>query len=106
DGAPGAYTPCGSAADCPPSNACVVARCDDTRKVCVYDQCPAAPGTTCSALACDYSTLTCATSATSYGFHAADIKLPAGNVGCNGSATRCFAASYPFVFVGTATAGV
>jgi hypothetical protein len=99
------YTPCTTAKDCPTPNACATPRCDDTRKVCVYDQCPTAQA--CSARACDPLALTCSPAPSTYGFRAAQIKLPGGGtVGCGNSPSRCFAASYPFVFVGAASGSV
>ncbi len=102
--ASGTYKTCTTTGDCPTPNACASPRCDDVRKVCVYDQCPTTQ--TCAAIACDPTALTCAAAPSSYGFHAAAIHLPPGAIGCNGVAARCFAASYPFVFVGTATGGI
>lgn len=90
-------TACQSDPDCKPANTCLTGKCDLTRKVCVYDLCPAAA---CKASVCDNTSKTCSVP-TSYGFHAGSFKVGAGNVGCSGSTRRCFAALYPFVFVGT-----
>ena len=99
------YTPCTTAKECPASNACATPRCDDARKVCVYDQCPTTQA--CSALACDPIALTCGTAPATYGFRAAQIKLPSGDtVGCGNAPGRCFAASYPFVFAGVGSGAV
>jgi hypothetical protein len=105
DAGAAAYTPCSTVKDCPAPNACTTPRCDDARKVCVYDQCPSTQA--CSALACDPVTLTCAASPTAYAFRAAQIKLPSGGVvGCNNTPSRCLAASWPFVFAGAASGSV
>ncbi|MDB4995908.1 MAG: hypothetical protein JWM74_3340 [Myxococcaceae bacterium] len=99
------YTPCTTAKDCPAPNACTTPRCDDARKVCVYDQCPTTQA--CSALACDPIVLACGTAPATYAFRAAQIKLPPGDtVGCGNAPGRCFAASYPFVFAGVASGAV
>jgi hypothetical protein len=99
------YTTCATVKDCPAPNACTSPRCDDVRKVCVYDQCPTPQA--CSALACDPVALTCGTAPAPFGFRAAQIKLPPGDVvGCNNTPGRCLAASYPFVFAGVASGAV
>lgn len=91
---------CTADPDCKPANACLTGKCDLTRKLCVYDLCPAA---TCKASVCDPNAKTCSVP-TTYGFRAGSFKINAGNVGCGGGgngARRCFAAVYPFVVVGT-----
>ena len=91
---------CQNDPDCKPANACLTGRCDKTRNICLYDLCPAAA---CKASVCNGTTKTCSVP-TSYGFHAGSFKVTSGGVGCGGAgagARRCFAAVYPFVFVGT-----
>ncbi len=86
--------------ECKPANTCLTGKCDLTRKICLYDLCPAAA---CKASVCDTNAKTCSVP-TSYGFRAGSFKVTAGNLGCGGGgagARRCFAASYPFVIVGT-----
>ncbi len=94
-GAPG----CVHDTDCTSTNACRVGACSEAG-VCVFNVCPASAcqGSTCTAAG------TCTAPAT-YGFHASGITVSAGAVGCNGNASVCVAAAYPFVFVGT-TEGV
>jgi len=103
DGAPGSvYIPCKTTPECGAApNACVIPRCDTARGVCVYDECGSTPGS-CTSKTCDPDALTCSASLSTYGFFATSIALPPGPLGCNGSVSRCFAASFPFVFVGTA----
>ncbi len=101
-GVPDAANPVGCTGDpdCKPANACLTGKCDLTRKICLYDLCPAAA---CKASVCDTNSKTCSVP-TTYGFRAGSFKVTAGNVGCGGGgpgARRCFAASYPFVIVGT-----
>ena len=91
---------CQNDPDCKPANACLTGRCDKARGVCLYDLCPAAA---CKASVCNPSTKTCSVP-TTYGFHAGSFKVTAGGVGCGGGGAggrRCFAAVFPFVFVGT-----
>jgi hypothetical protein len=83
--------------ECKSTNACLTARCDRARGACVYDVCK--QPNACASAVCDLQSLQCGTPAT-YPFHAAQIKVTVGGVGC-GSASRCFAAVYPFLFVGT-----
>jgi hypothetical protein len=82
-------------ADCVGTNTCEVGSCD--AGTCTFVVCPtgACQGSTCS-------TVTSSCSApTTYGFHASEVNVAAGNVGCGGNAAVCIAAAYPFVFVGT-----
>ena len=87
--------------ECKTTTACLAGRCDAIRKVCVYDVCKQANA--CNAAACDQQARQCGAAA-AYPFHASQFKVTAGGVGC-GSASRCFAVVYPFIFVGT-TSGV
>lgn len=82
--------------DCTTSNGCRVGTCDAGG--CSFAVCPAG---TCQGSSCTAATSTC-TAPTTYGFHAAEVSVTAGPVGCGGSAPACIAAAYPFVFVGTA----
>jgi len=97
-GAPG----CVHDTDCTSINACNVGTCSDAG-ACVFNVCPtmACQGSSCTAAG---EAGTCTAPAT-YGFHASSITVSAGAVGCNGNASACVAAAYPFVFVGT-TEGV
>lgn len=90
---------CNQDSDCKNASACVKgAHCDLAIHLCGFDVCPVAA---CQAAACDTMSNTCSVPA-SFGFHASSFKVTAGGVGCGGlGATRCFAAAYPFVFVGT-----
>ncbi len=88
---------CTTDADCSSTNACVKStKCDTTNHVCVFDVCPVAA---CMAAVCDGNTMSCSAPST-YGYHSGSFTVGVGGVGC-GSASRCFAAQYPYVFVGT-----
>jgi hypothetical protein len=89
--------PCAKDVDCKSSDACLVGRCDLALHACVYDTCPT---NACQASYCDRASHTCS-APTTYGFHAAAIRVTVGAVGCGGVASRCLAAVAPFVFVGT-----
>lgn len=84
--------------ECRSANACLTGTCDLFRGVCVYDVCrkPAA----CTVSACDPQAKACNPATAVYGFHTAQFKVTTGGIGC-GALSRCFAAAYPFVFVGT-----
>ena len=84
--------------ECKPATACLTGRCDLFRRVCVYDVCKQTA--VCKAASCNATLRTCS-APVSYGFHAGSIKVTGGGVGCGSTASRCIAASYPFVFVGT-----
>jgi len=103
DGAPGSvYISCKATSDCGAApNACVTPRCDTARGVCVYDECGSTPGS-CTSTTCDPASLTCGASLSTYHFYVGSIALRPGPIGCSGAVGRCFAASFPFVFVGTA----
>jgi hypothetical protein len=73
------------------------ARCDTTTHLCAYDVCPV---TACQSAACDTSSFACSVPST-LGFHASSFRVNAGGVGCGNAASRCIAAAYPFVFVGS-----
>ncbi|MBS2016960.1 MAG: hypothetical protein JST00_29000 [Deltaproteobacteria bacterium] len=81
--------------DCKGTKDCVTARCDVPRKACVFTVCRE---TACNSAACNGGT-TCA-APRPYKYRAAQFPV-AGPIGCGGALGRCFAAVYPFVFVGT-----
>ncbi len=90
---------CKANPDCKSSNACLTGTCDVDAGECVYAVCPS---NTCSASVC--GTGNQCSAPTTYGFHAGTFHVSLGNIGCGGGgagARRCFAAVYPFVFVGT-----
>jgi hypothetical protein len=88
---------CATDSDCTTTNACVTStKCDPSSHVCVFDVCPTG---VCMAAVCDGNTMSCSAPVT-YGYHAGSFKVGVGGVGC-GAASRCFAAEYPYVFVGT-----
>ena len=88
---------CAQDTDCKLTGACVkAARCDKDSHLCMYDVCTTQA---CQASSCDTQGTTCSVPA-AYNFHATSFKVVLGGVGC-GSPSRCFAAAYPFVFVGT-----
>lgn len=91
---------CKSNPDCKSPNGCLTGKCDTSKGKCDYTLCPT---TSCNAAVCDNGTHTCSAPA-AYGFHAGTFHVALGNIGCGGGgagARRCFAAVYPFVFVGT-----
>ncbi len=92
---------CNADKDCKPANNCLTGKCDTARQKCNYTICATAQ--TCQASVCDNNSKTCSVP-TKYGFHAGNFHIATGNIGCGGGgagARRCFAAQYPFVFVGT-----
>jgi hypothetical protein len=90
---------CATDQDCKGATGCLTAKCDVPRKACVFQVCrqPA-----CNSAACDLPTSKCSTPK-AYKYRAAQFPVGAP-IGCGGVANiaRCFAAVYPFVFVGTA----
>ena len=89
-------TTCALNTDCVSTNACLVGACDAS--VCSFAVCPTAAA--CQGSSCVAATSTCS-APTTYGFHASEVNVTAGPVGCGGSAAWCIAAAAPFVFVGT-----
>ncbi|MCL2778460.1 MAG: hypothetical protein FWD73_10690 [Polyangiaceae bacterium] len=90
--------------DCNATDKCFLTagRCDVARGSCVYDVCKP-PGSTCQASECNADTHTC-NPAIAYSYQAASFTVDY-EIGCGGtasSASKCFAAVYPFIFVGTA----
>ena len=87
---------CAKDEDCKGSEGCLVAKCDVPRKACVFQVCrqPA-----CNSAACEVAAGKCA-APKPYKYRAAQFPVGAG-IGCGGALGRCFAAVYPFVFVGT-----
>lgn len=82
--------------DCAAASGCLTSRCDVPRGACVFQVCrPAA----CSAGTCNVEARTCGAPST-YTYRASQFKV-SGPVGCGGALSRCFAAVYPYVFVGT-----
>jgi hypothetical protein len=90
--------PCTKDSDCMVAgNACISgAKCDTDLHICVFDVCNVGA---CKAAVCDTSSTTC-TVPVSVNYHATTFHVPSGATGCNGS-PGCFAAVFPFVFVGT-----
>jgi hypothetical protein len=88
---------CTNDGDCKGTAGCLVAKCDVPRKACVLDVCrePA-----CNSAACDMTAQKCA-AAKPYKYRASQFPVGA-QIGCGGALGRCFAAVYPYVFVGTA----
>lgn len=82
--------------DCKTTDGCLAARCDLSRKACVYDVCrkPA-----CNSAACDTAAHTCG-APKPYRYRAAVFPVGAP-IGCGGALSRCFAAVHPLLFVGT-----
>ncbi len=82
--------------DCKGTMGCLAARCDVPRKACVLQVCrtPA-----CNSATCDVPTAKCG-AAKPYKYRAGQFPVGAA-IGCGGALGRCFAAVYPFVFVGT-----
>ena len=82
--------------DCKGTAGCLTAKCDLPRKACVFDVCrdPA-----CNSAVCDMTAQQCG-AARPYKYRASQFPVGA-QVGCGGQLGRCFAAVYPYVFVGT-----
>jgi hypothetical protein len=101
DGALPPLTPeagiCTKDEDCKGAAGCLEAKCDVPRKACVFEVCrqPA-----CNSGVCDVAATTCG-APRPYKYRAAQFPVGAP-IGCGGVLGRCFAAVYPFVFVGTA----
>jgi hypothetical protein len=83
--------------DCKGTAGCLTAKCDIPRKACVLDVCrqPA-----CNSGVCDTAMQKCG-APRPYKYRATQFPVGA-QIGCGGALARCFAAVYPFVFVGTA----
>ncbi|MCL2724512.1 MAG: hypothetical protein FWD69_08755 [Polyangiaceae bacterium] len=103
--------PCTLDTDCP-STAVLTGRCDlglpwpPSPGTCAYDVCGVQDAGACSART--YTDAGCSASIVQHSYKAAMFKLPSdmGDIGCGGAASpgaanRCFAAVYPFFFVGT-----
>ncbi len=91
---------CKADPDCKSGDGCLTGKCDTKAGQCVYTLCPT---NTCNASVCDTNSHTCS-APSAYPFHAGNFHVSLGNIGCGGGgagARRCFAAVYPFVFVGT-----
>lgn len=86
-------TQCKADPDCKSPNGCLTGKCVDGQ--CAYTLCPASA---CNVAVCGQGSCS---APTAYGFHAGSFHVALGNIGCGGIARRCFAAVYPFVFVGT-----
>jgi len=101
DGAPPPINPeggvCTKDDDCKGTAGCIAAKCDVARKACVFEVCRQ---TACSSSTCNVAASTCAAPSKPYKFRAGQFPVNAP-VGCGGALSRCFAAVYPFVFVGT-----
>lgn len=89
-------TTCKVDTDCKSSNACLHGACETDAGQCVYTICPA---NACSVSVC--GTGNQCSAPTTYEFHAGAFHVSLGNIGCGGAQRHCFAAVYPFVFVGT-----
>jgi hypothetical protein len=93
-------TQCKADPDCKSANGCLTGKCETDAGKCVYTLCPT---NACNAAVCDTNSHTCS-APSAYPFHAGTFHVSLGNIGCGGGgagARRCFAAVYPFVFVGT-----
>jgi hypothetical protein len=90
---------CKADPDCVPTggNKCLTGTCNTKTNTCSYTLCKTSAS--CTAAVCDTNSHQCS-APSAYSFHAAAFHVPLGNIGC-GSARKCFAAVYPFVFVGT-----
>ncbi len=88
---------CTKDSDCKGGGGCLTAKCDVPRQACVFTVCR---DPVCNSAACDQSAMKCGV-AKPYKYRAAQFPVGA-QIGCGGNLGRCFAAVYPFVFVGTA----
>jgi hypothetical protein len=93
-----AATGCAKDSDCRAPNACLTGRCDTASRTCFFDECKQVQA--CTFSACDRTAHVCAPAA-SVGFHASHFVTSAGAIGCDDTPGHCFAAVWPFVFVGT-----
>ena len=87
---------CTKDSDCKGTGGCLTAKCDVPRKACVLQVCRTAA---CSSATCDIPTSKCGAQKP-YKYRATQFPVGEG-IGCGGNLGRCFAAVYPFVFVGT-----
>lgn len=87
---------CAKDSDCKGTNGCLAAKCDVPRKACVFQVCrqPA-----CNSSTCDVPGAKCG-APKPYKYRAGQFAVGSA-IGCGGALGRCFAAVYPFVFVGT-----
>ena len=92
---------CTADVDCVAPNACYTAHCDLVLGACTYALCEA-KGRACSAGHCDVAKSTC-DAPQDYGLRTTRYEIGGATLGCPTSANDCFAAIYPFVFVGTTT---
>ena len=90
---------CTADVDCTPPNGCYAPHCDVVLGACTYALCEA-KGRACAAGRCDTKAFTCS-AAKDYGLRTTRYKVDATTLGCATSASACFAAIYPFVFIGT-----
>lgn len=97
--APRSKDRCTADVDCKPPNGCYSPHCDVVLGACTYALCEP-KGRACAAGRCNTTTMTCS-DANDYAFRTTRYKLAAMGLGCPSNATACFAAIYPFVFVGT-----
>lgn len=89
---------CSADRDCAALDPCLGARCDVVAHRCIYSTCePVA----CSRGSCNQATRVCTTATNPYGIVSQTLALPGVAIGCSGSARDCFAAVYPYAFVGT-----
>jgi len=92
---------CISDDDCTDLDPCLSKRCERSTGRCLYATCQpkACERATCSA----GSSRSCTQTSELYNAVAGDLGLPGVALGCGGDAPACFAAIYPFAFVGTTT---
>src|SRR5206468_2710868 len=85
--------------DCPILDPCLTPRCELSTRRCLYATCqPMA----CQRAACNAGPpRTCTQTVEQFPLLAGDLGLPNVTIGCNADARQCFAAVYPFAFVGT-----
>lgn len=86
---------CKADPDCVPTNKCLTGKCNTKNNTCAYQLCQTSAA--CTAAVCANNSCS---APSAYSFHAAAFHVALGNIGC-GNARKCFAAVYPFVFVGT-----
>ena len=87
---------CSKDEDCKGTAGCLTAKCDVSRKACVFQVCrqPA-----CNSGVCDMAAAKCG-APRPYKYRSTQFPVGAP-IGCGGAIGRCFTAVYPFVFVGT-----
>lgn len=84
--------------DCVSSHPCLRGRCDSETRSCLFNICPTT--NRCEVASCTSDSKICG-APRRLPFHAGGFPVKSAPIACGGSLARCFAAVWPFVFVGT-----